>query len=156
MVDLWRMMMTMNQTLLVTITLMIAILRLQRIASMKTQQELGMKKRSACRAAQQDHVLCATLPLQPWAVCDPQPDHHALAHKLGLGPPHLPTRVKIQDAVEVGLVLRHRTHSHLRVTPRPIQNMSMDTTLLHLLALNSACSHLYSYQGPNNVTNALS
>lgn len=121
---------------------------------MKMQQELGMKKKSVCRAAQQDLVLCATLPFQAWAVSDPQPDHHALAHKLGLALPRLQMGVEIQDAVEVGLVLRHRTHSHLRVTPRPIQNMSMDTTLLHLLALNSACSHLYSYQGPNNVTNA--
>lgn len=148
------MIMTMSQTLLVTIPLMIANLRLRRIVSMKMQQELGMKKKSVCRAAQQDLVLCATLPFQAWAVSDPQPDHHALAHKLGLALPRLQMRVEIQDAVEVGLVLRHRTHSHLRVTPRPIQNMSMDTTLLHLLALNSACSHLYSYQGPNNVTNA--
>ena len=147
--------MIMTMSLLVTIPLMIANLRLRRIASMKMRQELGMKKRSACRAAQQDHVLCATLPFQAWAVSDPQPDHHALAHKLGLALPRLQMGVEIQDAVEVGLVLRRRTHSHLQVTPRPIKNMSMDTTLLHLLALNSACSHLYSYQGPNNVTNAL-
>lgn len=147
--------MIMTMSLLVTIPLMIANLRLRRIVLMKMQQELGMKKKSVCRAAQQDLVLCATLPFQAWAVSDPQPDHHALAHKLGLALPRLQMGVEIQDAVEVGLVLRHRTHSHLRVTQRPIQNMSMDTTLLHLLALNSACSHLYSYQGPNNVTNAL-
>ena len=149
------MIMTMSQTLLVTIPLMIANLRLRRIVSMKMQQELGMKKKSVCRAAQQDLVLRATLPFQAWAVSDPQPDHHALAHKLGLGPPHLPTRVKIQDAVEVGLVLRQRMLSNLQVTPRPIKKMSMNTALLRLLALNSGCSHLYSYQGPNNVTNAL-
>ena len=149
------MIMTMSQTLLVTIPLMIANLRLRRIVSMKMQQELGMKKKSVCRAAQQDLVLCATLPFQAWAVSDPQPDHHALAHKLGLALPRLQMRVEIQDAVEVGLVLRQRMLSNLQVTPRPIKKMSMNTALLRLLALNSGCSHLYSYQGPNNVTNDL-